>query len=356
MLARLMARATAYATRSADLRRLSNVAACALALLAAPALAGCGAAANTPQAATLMLDFTPNAVHAGIYSAVRRGYDRDEGVRLDVLQPSASTDSARLLLAGRVDLAILDIHDLAIADADGQEIVGVLALVARPLAAVIAQPHIATPRELEGRTVGVTGVPSDEAVLDSVLVGAGASPRRVHRVNIGFEAVPSLLAGHVDAATAFWDVEGVALSRARPGTREFRVDEYGAPAYPELVVCVTRKTLQHRAAFVENALAAIARGYQVTLADPHASTSDMVAEVPGVERGALEEQLAALHGAFARPGGRYGELDTASLREWAAWEARFGIVPKPPDVGSLFDPSVLARAQARVSGTEGHGT
>jgi ABC-type nitrate/sulfonate/bicarbonate transport system substrate-binding protein len=291
-----------------------------------------------------MLDFTPNAVHAGIYSAVHRGFDREQGVQLDVEQPSASTDSARLLLAGRINFAILDIHDLALADAHGAGLVGVAALLARPLAAVIAQPQIHSPRELEGRTVGVAGDPSDEAVLDSVLVGSGADPRKVGRVNIGFQAVPSMLANRVDAVTAFWDVEGIALSRERPGTKEFRVDEYGAPAYPELVVCVTRSELAHDSRFVRKVLASIVRGYELTLREPQASVGDMVAEVPGLDRTALSEQLAVLHAAFVRPGGRYGELDLPSLRAWAQWEARFGIVRTPPDVNTMFEPALIRQA------------
>jgi ABC-type nitrate/sulfonate/bicarbonate transport system substrate-binding protein len=319
------------------------VLAAALALCAAT-LAGCGGGSGEDPTATLLLDFTPNAVHAGIYSAVHRAFDRRHGVHLDVEQPSASTDSARLLLAGRVDFAILDIHDLAIADAHGAGLVGVLALLARPLAAVIAQPGIESPRQLEGRTAGVTGAPSDEAVLDSVLTGGGADPHNVRRVNIGFQAVPTMLAKRVDAVTAFWDVEGVALSRARPGTHEFRVDEYGAPAYPELVVCVARAELAHHAALARNVLAAIVQGYGVTVSDPGASVSDMVAEVPGLERAALREQLGVLHGAFVRPGGRYGELDLPSLRAWAQWEARFGIVAAPPDVNAIFDPRLLPQS------------
>jgi putative hydroxymethylpyrimidine transport system substrate-binding protein len=340
MLARPMGRPRRHPSPTPPVPRTrarSLAALCLVACLAPCGLAACGDASGVPTA-RLMLDFTPNAVHAGLYSAVHRGYDRKEGVHLEVLQPSASTDSARLLLTGRINFAILDIHDLAIADAHGEGIVGVLALVARPLAAVIAQSHILSPRQLEGRTVGVTGVPSDEAVLDSVLAGAGADPHRVHRVNIGFEAVPSMLANRVDAATAFWDVEGVALSRARPGTREFRVDEYDAPTYPELVVCVTRAELQHHEQRVAEVLRAISRGYQVTVSDPAASVGDMMDEVPGLQRSALQEQLAALHGAFVRPGGRYGELNIPSLRAWAAWEARFGIVSAPPDVSSLFEP------------------
>ena len=101
-----------------------------LALLGA-LLAGCGGGKATSQArsATLILDFTPNAIHAGIYLARARGYDRAEGVRLNVVAPSASSDSIKLLETGRVTFAILDIHDLAIARERGANIVGVMAIV-----------------------------------------------------------------------------------------------------------------------------------------------------------------------------------------------------------------------------------
>jgi len=44
-----------------------------------------------------------------------------------------------------------------------------------------------------------------------------------------------------------------------------------------------------------------------------------------------------LRPAFAAPDGRPGELDAATLRAWARWEARFGIVAKPPNVAGAFD-------------------
>lgn len=301
------------------------------------AVASCGGTSAGAPTATLMLDFTPNGVHAGIYAAVHQGFDRAEGVHIDVEQPSASTDAVKLLLAGRVSFAVVDIHDLAIADAEGDELVGVLPIVERPLAAVIAQPSIASPRALEGKTVGITGVASDEAVLDSVVAGDGGNPKALHRVNIGFQAVPSMLAHRVDAVTAFWDVEGVALTRQLPGVREFRVDEYGAPAYPELVVCVTRAELTEHRKLVRHVVDAIRRGYELTVRQPQTAVKDMLAEVPGLQRSSLDEQLAALHGAFAGPRGGVEELDSTELRRWAQWEAKFGIVAQPPRIPITFD-------------------
>ena len=102
--------------------------------------AGCarGSEDRPNQPAQLVLDFQPNAVHAGIYLALERDFDDAEGVDLRVAAPSSSTDSVKLLLAGRAQFAILDIHDLALAREKGRDVVGVMALVQRPLAAVLA--------------------------------------------------------------------------------------------------------------------------------------------------------------------------------------------------------------------------
>jgi hypothetical protein len=45
------------------------------------------------------------------------------------------------------------------------------------------------------------------------------------------------------------------------------------------------------------------------------------------------------------PGGHFGELRLSTLSAWAAWEARFGIVTRPPDVSKTF---------AQLSGSAGN--
>src|SRR5918999_132932 len=90
---------------------------------------------------------------------------------------------------------------------------------------------VTRPRDLEGARVGVAGLPSDDAVLRAVVEHDGGDFDEVDRVTIGFGAVANLLAGKVDAATAFWNAEGVVLRERGLHTREFRVDEFGAPRY-----------------------------------------------------------------------------------------------------------------------------
>lgn len=309
-------------------------------LLATVVLAGCGTdeSARAPNVgATLLLDFQPNAVHTGIYTAVSRGYDDALGVKLRVRVPSDSTDAVKLLASQTADFAVLDIHDLAIARERGRDLVGVMALVQTPLAAILASPSIRTPRELEGRRVGVTGLPSDDAVLQSIVRGAGGDPSKVDSTTIGFTAVRSVLTGRVAAATGFWNVEGVELRARRPQIREFRVEDFGAPAYPELVLTVTRETLQDRPAVVRATVAALARGYEEVLSDPENGVSALMDAVDGLDRAQVGRQLDAVSPSFTAGARGFGELDRGRLEEWARWEKRFGITRSEPEVSLAFD-------------------
>src|SRR3954470_3248795 len=257
----------------------------ALAVLAALA-AGCGDSSNTsgPAPLSLVLDFTPNAAHAPIYAAVRTGADRRHGVKLRILGPGTGTpDSLKLVTSGRADVGVLDIHDLGLAAERGADVVAIGALVHKPLAAVIAKRTIKRPRDLAGKTVGVTGLPSDVAVLNAVVSGDGGNFSAVKQHTIGFSAVPQMVAGKVDAVTAFWNAEGVVLNTRGVKTSDFRVDRYGAPAYPEVVLFAKRSTVEKRRKELGDLLTALADGVREVHQHPDAAI-DQIATVSNADK------------------------------------------------------------------------
>jgi putative hydroxymethylpyrimidine transport system substrate-binding protein len=229
-------------------------------------------------------------------------------------------------------MSVVDIHDLGLAREAGSDVVGVGALVQRPLAAVIARDgEVRRPRDLEGRRVGVTGLPSDEAVLRAVVENDRGDYGRVRPITIGFSAVPSLITGKVDAVVSFWNAEGVALRERGVETREFRVDDYGAPRYPELVLVVERKTLEERERLVDDMLGAIAEGTDSALRDRPATIDELVRE-SGADEPLVRAQLAAVAPALQPP----VQLNRAALEGWAAFDERFGILKDAPDVEQAF--------------------
>jgi putative hydroxymethylpyrimidine transport system substrate-binding protein len=310
------------------MRRVAALLAAALLGACVTACGGGGAEPGAPKGATLILDFQPNAVHSGIYAAQAEGEFKDSGIDLHIQEPSSTADSAKLLETGRADFAILDINDFGIARERGLDLVAIAAIVQRPLASVIARDRseIRTPTDLAGKTIGVTGVPSDDAVLDTVLRAGGVDPSSVHRVTIGFNAVADLAAGKVDAATAFWNAEGVELQQRGIPIREFRVDDFGAPRYPELVVATTPKSCDEASGFLH----ALQRGYVTLGNDPSGALDDLIAQVGGLDGDSQRAQLNALTSAaaFARaPGGRPSSaLPNRSTTAWLSWATAHGLI------------------------------
>jgi putative hydroxymethylpyrimidine transport system substrate-binding protein len=235
-----------------------------------------------------------------------------------------------LVASGRADVAVLDIHDLGLARERGADVVGIAALVRRPLAAIIARPEVRQPRDLEGRLVGVSGLPSDPAVLRAVVEGDGGDYDKIRQVTIGFAAVPSLIERRVDAVPAFWNAEGVTLRQRGVRTREFRVDDFGAPRYPEVVLFTTRE-LAGRRGIVVRVLRAIRDGTESVLADPETAVEE-IARAGGADEELVRAQLQAVRPAL-RPS---LELNRAALEQWADFDKRFGILERRPDVNRAF--------------------
>src|ERR1700761_1566527 len=316
------------------MRRAVALLAAALLLAGIAGCGGSGAEPGAPKGATVVLDFTPNAVHSGIYAAAAEGFYEDAGIDLHVQIPGESPDAPKRPTAGRPQSAILDITDLGIADEKGLELVGLMPIVQRPLAAVLARKDgpVKRPRDLDGHTVGVTGLPSDTAVVDSEVSGDGGDPSGVDEVTIGFNAVASLAAGKVDAATGFWNDEAVEAQRKGIPLRVFKVDRYGAPRYPELVLTTTRKELEAEPELVEGMVQATTEGYEFTEEDSAKALEDLLAANPSLEKADTEAQLNVL-----LPALHPNPFKESVLKEWSTWANSHGLLPKPLDVKSAFN-------------------
>jgi putative hydroxymethylpyrimidine transport system substrate-binding protein len=330
------------------MRRAVALLAAALLLVGVAGCGGSGAEPGVPKGATVVLDFVPNAVHTGIYAAQAEGLYEKAGVDLHIQVPGESTDAPKLLAAGRTQFAILDITDLGIADEKGLELVGVMPIVQEPLAAILARKDgpVKRPRDMDGHTVGVTGLPSDTAVVESAVAADGGDPKGVDEVTIGFNSVASLAAGKVDAATGFWNDEAVEAKRKGIPLRVFKVDEYGAPKYPELVLTTTRKELREDRGLVASVVDATREGYEFTEKNPSKALDDLIAANPSLERADTEAQLNVL-----RPALHPEPFKEPVLREWSTWANEHGLLPEPLNLTKAFDFLLLAGEGAASEGS-----
>lgn len=226
-----------------------------------------------------MLDWTPNPDHVAVFVAQRQGYFRAEGLKVRVRAPADPTTPLKLLAAGRTDLAISYEPELFFAAQKRLPVVAVAALVPQPLDSLISLRPLPS---LAGRSVGITGVPTDDAFLATILARSSVDPADVKVVHVGYELVPALLSHRVDAILGgYRNVEGIQLRQKGLRPAIVPVDRAGVPQYDELVVAANRQRLERDdgyAAAVRGFVAALARGNRAALAEPATALEAVEAE------------------------------------------------------------------------------
>jgi ABC-type nitrate/sulfonate/bicarbonate transport system substrate-binding protein len=117
-------------------------------------------------------------------------------------------------------------------------------------------------------------------------------------------------------------------------TREFRVDDYGAPRYPELVLVTSAERLEEDPELVAGFLDAVEEGIKTVPEDPDGALSELLEAVPELSEPEQRAQLDALLAGDAIPASV--ELDARALKAWARWDLQHGILTRPLDVGIAF--------------------
>lgn len=292
---------------------------------------GDSTASGGTQEATLVLDFVPGPVHAGIYRAVEQGYYEDEGIDLEIIEPTSTADTLKLIDGGKANFGIADGIDVASQIADGRSAKGIMALTQRPLGGLITleESGFTSPADLEGATVGVTGVPSDDAILETVISDAGADPASVEKVTIGFNGVQNLENGKVDAFTGFIPADGVQIEVDGFPTTSFPLDEYGGPQYPGLVVFSTEEEISNDPELIQGFVSATIEGYDDVIEDPQVGLDALLAENPAIPEEFAQASLEAYEPLFQGDADEYGGFDTANLEDLSTFMVDQGLATEP---------------------------
>jgi putative hydroxymethylpyrimidine transport system substrate-binding protein len=307
-----------------------------------------GAAGGKTERLRVMLDYFPNADHAGIYAAQKSGAYAKAGLDVEITTPPDPSAPLKLLLAGKTDLAISYEPELLLARDKGAQLVSVGALVQKPLTSLMAvgKAKVRTPQDLRGKRVGTSGIPYQSAYLQTILETAGVDPGSVKETNVGFNLVPAMLSGKVDATLgAFWNVEGVDLARRGKDPVIQRMEKLGVPTYQELVFVARRRDLdQDFGAKVRRFMQATARGHETLKDDPQVGVDGLLDADPGLDRDLQEAQIKATLPVFfpadaERP---FGYQDPAEWQDYIDWMLDEKLITRPQTAEQVVTNEFLA--------------
>jgi ABC-type nitrate/sulfonate/bicarbonate transport system substrate-binding protein len=279
---------------------------------------GCGDdpdASETTTPVTVVLDWTPNTNHSGVYLALRDGLYRDAGLDVRIVEPDQG-GSVAPLASGRAAFAFSYSEEVLPRRAQGTPVVSIAAVLQRNTSSLVAPSDrsVTRPRHLEGKRYAGFGGPIERPIIEALVRCDGGDPAKVRFVEVG----------NVDYAVGFrrkaydviWAFDGWDVIRLRDvaGTPVTTIPLRGNRCVPNWytpIIVTTEDRLERQPEMVRSFMAATAAGYEKASQDPAAAAAAIKDAVPESDRTLLEASSRFLAPFYVDEAGRFGSQDPA---------------------------------------------
>lgn len=330
-----------------------------VAVLAA-ALAGCGSddtadpadttgygASDDLRPFTVVLDWTPNTNHGGMFLADARGWYREAGLDVSFVEPGDSS-SLQLLAAGRAEVAVSVAEEVVPARAQGLPVKSVASIVERNTSSLVAlaDSGIARPRDLEGRTYGGWGGQLEEALIHRLVECDGGDPSSVRFVDVGeADYRIGMERGQYDFVWIYdgWDgirlteIDGVDLSRIAFADHLDCIPDWYTP-----LLATSDDVAENRTDDLETFLDVTRRGYQAAMTEPDAAAEALLEVSPDLHAELVGRSARYLAEQFHREPEQWGAQDAQVWEEFTAFLVEAGMVDDDFDSAEAWTDAHLA--------------
>jgi putative hydroxymethylpyrimidine transport system substrate-binding protein len=298
--------------------------------------------APEPASLKVALDWFPNVDHVSLYYALDKGMFDEQALDVSFETPSDVTAGLTLVATNEFDLSIFYEADMFYTAAEDLPVIAVASLVPTPLNVLmsLADSKVQGPDTVKGATIGVPGLPFDEAVLDTIRKQQDLAEEDVKSVVVGFDLLPALLTKQADAVIgAYFNIEGIHVEQetGQPPTVT-KLEDLGVPHYDELIVVANRDRLAEDAAYadaVRRFLAAVVAATQAAQGDEAGSIEIMTANVDATPE-EIEAQVADTLPLLTSPKGvPTGCFDLAGWEAFGQWMLDEGLIENSVDVSTI---------------------
>jgi ABC-type nitrate/sulfonate/bicarbonate transport system substrate-binding protein len=324
-----------------------------LGALAALLLCGCGGSTNT-SAPTLtpvsvVLDWTPNTNHTGIYLAKQRGDYASAGLDVEIIEPGQDGSIAPLA-AGRAQFAVTYAEALLPARAQGTPIVSIASVLRTNTSSLMspADRKITRPRDLVGKTYGTFGGPTEEPIVRALVACDGGDPSAVKFVEVGnADYGVGFRKRAYDAVWVFdgWDVIRLRdIAKTPVTTIPFRDRLDCIPDWYTPVIATTETVIADQPDLVRRFLAATAAGYRTATSDPKAAGEALLAAAPESDRALVEASAPFLAPFFVDSAGGWGRQESAVWERFDTFLRSAKIISGAAPVAGAFTNDFLPKS------------
>ena len=288
--------------------------AASVALLAACSSATASSDDEQLQHIDVVLDWTPNTNHSGLYIAQARGYLREAGLDVTIVEPG-ETSGSQLVAAGKADFAYTVSEGLVPARAQGADLVSVAAVIEHNTSSLISltSTGLTRPRDLEGHTYGSYESELEKALIGKLVSCDGGDPDAVEHTPLVSDDFRIGLTQHqYDTAWVFdaWEtVQLREIDKLDVSTIAFIDHTDCIPDWYTPIVVTSREHLDDDPAMVRSFLGALAHGYRDAMTDPGAAVDALHEASPELDVDLLTRSAEYLSTRYASDPAQWGRQE-----------------------------------------------
>lgn len=327
----------------------------AMPLLLIGTLIGCGSA-NTPTPSptaksltpvTLMLDWTPNTNHTGLYVAKDKGYFAEQGLDVKIVQPSSDGSVEQLVASGKVDFGVSQQEQVTTARANELPLISIAAILQHNTSgfASLSSKNINSAKDFEGKTYGGWGLPSEDAILKALMAKEKADFSKLKMINIGEADQLTSLSRDIDLTWIFYGWTGIEAEQRNLKLNMIWLKDVDPALDYYTPVLVTRESMaKDKVDLVSKFMKAVSQGYAFAIKDPNASADILIKNAPEANAQLIKTSQTWLSSKYQADAPRWGEQKAEVWQRYAQWLSDRQLLPKMIDPAKAFTNAFLPKA------------
>jgi len=275
---------------------------------------------------TIVLDWTPNTNHTGLFVAKDKGYFDDFGLNVEIVQPPEGSTTA-LIGADKAEFGISFQDTLAksFSTDNPMPITAVAAILQHNTSGVISlkDKNIKTPKDLTGKRYSTWDDPIELAMLEKIVNDDGGDFSKVKKVPYAENIIAQLQDTSKNGSDSGWiyygwdgisfNVKGIETNFINFATYEPQLDCYTP------VIIASNKYLEKNSDEAKKVLSAIKKGYEFATKNPKEAAKCLLKNAPELDSELIYASQEWISSKYIDDAESFGIIDPKRWNNFYKW-------------------------------------
>jgi ABC-type nitrate/sulfonate/bicarbonate transport system substrate-binding protein len=272
------------------------------------------AKADKATTVNVILDWTPNTNHLGLYVAQAKGYYSEANLTVEI-QPAGDVQAEQVVASNKAQFGISYQEQTTYSRAQNVPIVSVAAIIQHNtsgFASLHATKPISKPSDLAGLRYGAFGSVVEKPMIDILMKcdGGTKSADDVEFIDIGFtDPLPLMERERVDFVWLFYAWDGIRAGQQNLPLDFIMLKDYTqcVPDYYTPLLITNEDMIKNQPDVVRAFVQATARGYANAIKNPGEAADILLKAVPDLDANLVKASAEWLADQFQAEAPRWGE-------------------------------------------------